>query len=82
MRLGVRLAQKKEGVTIMEVMENTNAQRAGILKGDLLLRMDGQKLSSVEEVLEQIQNKNLNDLSIFNVLRDGRELQIKVKFRE
>ena len=46
------------------------------------MRMDGQKLSSVEEVLEQIQNKNFTDLSIFNVLRNGRELQIKVKFRE
>ena len=81
-RLGVRLAKKKEGIMVIEVMENTNAKRAGMLEDDVLIRMDGQKLSSVEEVLEQIQNKNLNDLSIFNVLRDGRELQIKVKFRE
>ena len=81
-RLGVRLAKKKEGIMVIEVMENTNAKRAGMLEGDVLIRMDGQKLSSVEEVLEQIQNKNFTDLSIFNVLRDGRELQIKVKFRE
>ena len=67
---------------VIEVMENTNAKRAGMLEDDVLIRMDGQKLSSVEEVLEQIQNKNFTDLSIFNVLRDGRELQIKVKFRE
>ena len=67
---------------VIEVMENTNAKRAGMLEGDVLIRMDDQKLSSVEEVLEQIQNKNFTDLSIFNVLRDGRELQIKVKFRE
>ena len=81
-RLGVRLAKKKEGIMVIEVMENTNAKRAGMVEGDVLIRMDGQKLSSVEEVLEQIQNKNFTDLSIFNVLRDGRELQIKVKFRE
>ena len=81
-RLGVRLAKKKEGIMVIEVMENTNAKRAGMLEDDVLIRMDGQKLSSVEEVLEQIQNKNFTDLSIFNVLRDGRELQIKVKFRE
>ena len=81
-RLGVRLAKKKEGIMVIEVMENTNAKRAGMLEGDVLIRMDDQKLSSVEEVLEQIQNKNFNDLSIFNILRDGRELQIKVKFRE
>ena len=32
-RLGVRLAKKNAGVVIMEVMQNTNAERAGILKG-------------------------------------------------
>ena len=81
-RLGVRLAQKQEGIMIMEVMENTNAKRAGMLKGDLLMHMDGQKISSVEEVLEQLQNKNFTDRSTFNLLRKGRELKIKVKFKE
>ena len=81
-RLGVRLAKKKKGIMIMEVMENTNAKRAGMLKGDLLIRMDGQKLSHVEEVLEQLQNKNFTDRSSFDLLRNGRELKIKLVFRE
>ena len=67
---------------IMEVMENTNAKRAGMLAGDLLIAMDGQKLSKVEEILEQLQNKNFTDRSIFNLLRDGRKLKIKVQFKE
>jgi len=81
-RLGVRLEQKKEGIMIMEVMENTNAERAGMLEGDLLIAMDGQKLSRVEEILEQLQNKNFTDRSTFNLLRDGRKLKIKVRFKE
>ena len=81
-RLGVRLEQKKDGIMIMEVMENTNAKRAGMLAGDLLIAMDGQKLSKVEEILEQLQNKNFTDRSIFNLLRDGRKLKIKVQFKE
>ena len=48
----------------MEVMQNTNAERAGILKGDLLLSMDGKKISRVEEVLEQLQAKNFENLSL------------------
>jgi len=67
---------------VIEVMENTNAKRAGMLEGDVLIHMDGQKISSVEEVLEKLQNKNFTDRSIFNVLRAGRELKIKVKFRK
>jgi len=81
-RLGVRLAKKQEGIMVIEVMENTNAKRAGMLEGDVLIHMDGQKISSVEEVLEKLQNKNFTDRSIFNVLRAGRELKIKVKFRK
>lgn len=81
-RLGVRLAQKKEGVTIMEVMENTNAERAGILKGDLLLSMDGLKLANVEEILEQLQRKSFNDRSTFLLRRDGKNLNVEVVFRK
>ena len=81
-RLGVRLAKKQEGLMVIEVMENTNAKRAGMLEGDVLIHMDGQKISSVEEVLEQLQNKNFTDRSIFNVLRAGREIKIKVEFRK
>ncbi|MED5352876.1 MAG: ChaN family lipoprotein, partial [Nitrospinota bacterium] len=80
-RLGVRLAKKKKSIMVIEVMENTNAKRAGMLEGDVLIHMDGQKISSVEEVLEQLQNKNFTDRSIFNVLRAGREIKIKVEFR-
>jgi len=81
-RLGVRLAKNKEGIMILEVMENTNAERSGMLKGDLLIRMDDQNISSVEEVLDKLQNKKFNDHSTFDLIRDGRELKMKVVFKE
>ena len=79
-RLGVRLEGKNAGVTIIEVMENTNAERAGILKGDLILSIDGEKISRVEEVLEQLQNKNFEDNSIFQIHRNGKEEKVEVVF--
>ena len=81
-KLGVKLAQTNEGVAIMAVMPETNAERAGIKKGDLLLQMDGEKLSSVEDVLELIQSKSFNDRSTFQIHRDGRELSMEVVFRK
>lgn len=45
----------------MAVTQHSNAETAGIVKGDLLLRMDGGKLTRMEEVLKQLQNKNSND---------------------
>ena len=79
-RLGVRLAKKNAGVVIMEVMENTNAARDGILKGDVLLSMDGKKISVVAEVLEQLQTKKFEDSSTFQIHRNGKEQKVKVTF--
>ena len=73
---------KEEGIIILEVIKNTNAERSGMLKGDLLIRMDDQKISRVEEVLEKLQSKKFNDHSTFDLLRDGRELKMKVVFTE
>jgi len=81
-RLGVRLTQKKEGVTIMTVTQNSNAATAGIVKGDLLLSMDGKKLTRVEQVLEQLQNKNFNDHSTFQLRRDDKEINVEVVFKK
>jgi uncharacterized iron-regulated protein len=81
-RLGVRLAQKKKGVTIASVTKKSNAETAGIVKGDLLLSIDGKKLTSTEQVLEQLQNKNFNDHSTFLLRRDGKDLNVEVVFNK
>ena len=81
-QLGVRLDQKKEGVTIASVTQKSNAETAGIVKGDLLLSIDGKKLTSTEEVLEQLQNKNFNDHSTFHLRRDGKDLNVEVVFKK
>ena len=61
-------------------MQDTNAERAGILKGDVLLSMDGKKISLVEEVLEQLQTKNFEDNSTFEIQRNGKEQKVEVTF--
>ena len=79
-RLGVRLAKKNVGVVVMEVMQDSNAERAGILKGDILLSMDGKKISLVEEVLEQLQTKSFEDNSTLQIERNGKEKNVEVVF--
>ena len=78
----MRLAQKKEGVIIASVTQKSNAEIAGIVKGDLLLSMDGKKLTSTEGMLEQLQNKNFNDHSTFLLRRDGKVLNVEVVFNK
>ena len=44
--------------------------------------MDGEKISRVEEVLEQLQSKNFDDYSYFRLRRAGTQLNVKVVFKK
>ena len=81
-KLGVRLAQEKDGVRIKFVAEKSNAQNAGIKMGDLLLRMDGTTLSGVEDVLEVLREKNFDDRSTFQLRRKNKILKVEVVFKQ
>ena len=80
-KLGVRLAQEKNGVRIKSVAKNSNAYNAGMKKGDLLLGMDGNALTAVDDILELLGNKNFNDRSTFKIMRDSQTLTVEVVFK-
>ena len=81
-KLGVRLAQEKDGVRIKFVAEKSNAQNAGMKMGDLLLRMDGTTLSGVDDVLEILGEKNFDDRSTFQLRRNNKTLKVEVVFKQ
>jgi uncharacterized iron-regulated protein len=80
-KLGVRLAQEK-GLRIKAVGKNSNAQTAGMKPGDLLVSMDGQALSSVDDVLELLGHKKFDDHSTFQLQRDNQTLTVEVVFKK
>ena len=82
-KLGVRLAQEKDsGVRIQAVGKLSNAQTAGMKPGDLLVSMDGNALSSVDDVLELLGYKNFDDRSTFQLQRDNQTLTVEVVFKQ
>ncbi len=81
-KLGVRLAQEKEGVRIKSVAKNSNADNAGMKTGDLLLHIDGQSFTGVDAILEILGNKNFDDRSTFQIQRDAQILTLEVVFKQ
>jgi regulator of sigma E protease len=63
---------------IGEVIEGTPAARAGILKGDLVLRVDGEKVTNWEQLAGRIRTGSPGKPLLFAVLRDGKEMEIPV----
>lgn len=67
------------GVVINEVVEGAPAQKAGLRRGDVIIRMDGQKIMSSTQVQSIVINHQVGDELSVIVYRDGTEQEIMVR---
>ncbi len=64
------------GVAVMSVAENSPAARAGVQKGDVLLRFDGEMLTSVQK-LQRLINEAAPEQSVrLTISRNGAEQEL------
>lgn len=70
---------KKEGVTLKEVLVGGAAAKAGLKSGDRLLTLDGRWTDSVAECYLAASLVKAGDEVTVKVLRDGKELELTVK---
>lgn len=69
-------------VQVAEVAQNSAAQSAGILAGDLILQLDETIITTGNELARAIAEYNAGDMAIIKLQRDNKELQVTVKFGE
>lgn len=58
-----------KGVFVREVTEGSAAERAGILKGDIIVKFDGQRISSTLSLQETLQYFRVGDTAVVTVKR-------------
>lgn len=61
------------GVLVTRVVDESPAQRAGIVAGDMILRIDGAPIYSIEDLLGEIHNRKVGEKMRIAVFRRGRE---------
>jgi S1-C subfamily serine protease len=66
-----------EGAYILEVIENSPAQRAGLLAEDIVIEIDGQKISSETELGTIIGTRKVGDVISLRVWRNESEITLK-----
>ena len=81
-KLGVLLENLEHGVQIKSVSANSNASRAGLKKGDLLLAMDSIEILDIEDLTEKLRNKNIGDRAQLVVKRKLQEMVLEIEFLE
>ena len=71
-----------EGLYISAVAENSDAAAQGIREGDILTAIDGQSVSSTEEVAAIRDTKSVGDSLRFTIWRQGETFEVDVRLME
>lgn len=66
------------GALIVKVTKGSPAEAAGIKAGDLITKIDGQRVTSTEEVINYFSNKKVGDSVVVTVLRDADSVDLTV----
>jgi S1-C subfamily serine protease len=70
-----------EGVLVMEVYEDSAAEEAGILAGDVILKVDGEEISSAASLREALAEAGEGEVSI-RIRRKGKEMDVTAELEE
>jgi len=76
--------QIKNGVMISEVIEDTPAEEAGLIAGDIIVLFDGEKIEQGNDLTAIISKKEIGEEIEAEILRDKKikKLNIKIEKRE
>jgi serine protease Do len=80
--VGISVQETKYGLFVASVQENSGAADAGLQEGDLIISVDGQKVSSTTEINDLRDQKKPGDTMAFRVLRDGEQIDANVVLTE
>lgn len=90
--LGVRFQQvdKKtailnsvpQGAYLVEIVQDSPAEKAGLLEGDIITKIDGERLLEANSLVDIVRKKKVNDEIVVEVWRDGEEETIRLRLTE
>lgn len=66
------------GFAIIGTKEGSPAEKAGLAKGDVIVRIDGKEVRNIYDYMSTLSGKKPGDRAVFTVLRGGSELSLEV----
>src|SRR3989442_4247469 len=68
-----------EGVLVRDVASGTPAEKAGLKAGDVIIKIDGERVRTVHELREKMRAKRENKTVSVSVIRKGTEMSFNVE---
>ena len=80
-KLGISVQDTDDGkgVKVVNVMEESNAEKAGIKEDDIITQVDDKAVNSTDEIASLLKEKKDNLTVRFKLLRDGKTQNSEVK---
>ena len=78
-RLGVDLGIES-GIICMGIVENSSAEKAGLLPNDIITEIDGKKISNQKDLLRVLRAYKVGDKAEVKFISQGSEKKIEVEF--
>ncbi len=80
--VGISIQETDYGLFIASVTAGSGAEAAGLQKGDMIMKADGQEVSSTDEINAIRDTKSPGDTMVFTIARDGQTLDVTVTLTE
>jgi serine protease Do len=77
--LGVVLSSKTKAIQIDAVTDGSGAQEAGLQKGDVIVSIEGQEVSKIEDIAEALKDRKAGTKVKVVCRRDGKEFAADVR---
>ncbi|MFV0502971.1 MAG: S1C family serine protease [Lachnospirales bacterium] len=69
------------GVIVIEVVSGGSAEISGIQSGDIITSLQGQPITSIENLQEKIQSIPVGDKASIKILRDGQTMELTLTLK-
>jgi C-terminal processing protease CtpA/Prc len=73
LREAMDIDEDAEGVLVGDVVEDSPAEKAGIVKGDIILLVDDESIVDVSQLVDEIKSREPDTKAEITVLRDGKK---------
>jgi Do/DeqQ family serine protease len=70
--------KEKEGTLVGQVYQGTDAGKAGLASGDIIISVDDKPIKNVGELVKEIQKRKVGQKVRLNIIREGKPLTVEV----
>ena len=85
--MGIKVATNSsyytnEGILITEIIEGGSAEKAGLQPNDIIISIDGEKVSTYADLVKSMESKNVGDTVTVEIQREGELMNFDVTLQD